>query len=984
MAKINIKFNNAEYQIDESALTNATNSLLSHLSTTMSGSGATVNLGGVAFNIDSTKLSSAKNDFVSHLGTIAGSGSKVVVGGIEYGIDSEAVVNSINALNTVFNNLQINSGIFTAGLYETGAFALYNNQGDKAIESMLITSWDELVSNGVVVINEGAVSIGENAQFSGDLLLPNDGSVTSIDTYGFKPQSESQTVNLTSIVIPERITAIGEESFASCAMLANIAIPSSLKNIGKNAFKNCTNLKNVHITDMSAWCNISIVNTYANPCWNNANLYLNGALVTDLVIPSDVTTISSGAFYGCGSLTSVTLHDNVEILGSTAFSKCANLVEVTLGKKITAINKNTFKDCTSLNSIIIPDSVTDIGSQAFYGCITLSSITIPANVVNLGASAFTECTALTEINFQATAMNDLAERSDPFLSAGINGNGITLNIAANVTKIPAHIFAKRNPGTTQKITAVIFAEGSMCQSIGKVAFYGCEHLTSLTVPDSVTSIGIWAFRNTGLTSIILGNSVADIGERACQGCSELVSITIPDTLTGISDWMFYDCESLENITFEGTTAQWNALTKGINWNTNVPATYVQCSDGKVDMNGNIIPDEEERLEGDGAEYYTLAPTALSFRSTAPLNELQEIQINGVTVDPSNYTLEEGSTIVTFPIDYLKTLNVGSYEVAVASDSKTVKGDFTVTAPELNEYGFYYNQPYTAYVGGYGSVVLFFKNDGVMDLRIIENGHIETGTYLVNGNAVTCNVSLGTIPVTIASEGAEMQCDAFGVSFKLYNESIISDGDYIYAYDSSIGGYIVSAIDKTKASYIAIKTGIYGLPTVKLATEMFKDNTNLVVAPEIPYGVTDIDVDAFRNCSSMTNVTIPNSVTNIHNCAFINCTSLTNIMIPDSVTYMGNAFICCTNLKSIEIPSNLSQINASTFEDCTSLISVVISDSVTIIGANAFRNCTNLTSIVFEGTVEQWNAVSKWTGAAENWNYNVPATYVQCSDGQVAL
>ncbi|MBQ2005988.1 MAG: hypothetical protein II205_00290, partial [Bacteroidales bacterium] len=110
--------------------------------------------------------------------------------------------------------------------------------------------------------------------------------------------------------------------------------------------------------------------------------------------------------------------------------------------------------------------------------------------------------------------------------------------------------------------------------------------------------------------------------------------------------------------------------------------------------GGSVPDtpEQERLEGDGAEYYTLAPTALSFRSTAPLNEFQEVKVNGEVVDPSNYTLEEGSTIVTLSIDYLKTLDIGSYEVDIVSDSKTVKGGFTVAAPELNEYGFYYNQP----------------------------------------------------------------------------------------------------------------------------------------------------------------------------------------------------------------------------------------------------------------------------------------------------
>jgi hypothetical protein len=96
----------------------------------------------------------------------------------------------------------------------------------------------------------------------------------------------------------------------------------------------------------------------------------------------------------------------------------------------------------------------------------------------------------------------------------------------------------------------------------------------------------------------------------------------------------------------------------------------------------------------------MAPSTLSFRSTAPLNELQDIQINGQTVDPSNYELEEGSTIVKLKYDYLSTLNNGKYELSVVSDNKTAKGDFTVAAPKLNEYGFYYDIPYKLYMNSY--------------------------------------------------------------------------------------------------------------------------------------------------------------------------------------------------------------------------------------------------------------------------------------------
>lgn len=105
MAKINITFDNTNYSIDESSFDAATASLQRHLSTTMNGSGATINLGGISYNVDSAKLSNATNDFVTHLGSIAGSGSKVVVGGTEYSFDPTKVEDAVSALKTVLGNL---------------------------------------------------------------------------------------------------------------------------------------------------------------------------------------------------------------------------------------------------------------------------------------------------------------------------------------------------------------------------------------------------------------------------------------------------------------------------------------------------------------------------------------------------------------------------------------------------------------------------------------------------------------------------------------------------------------------------------------------------------------------------------------------------------------------------------------------------------------------------------------------------------------
>lgn len=353
---------------------------------------------------------------------------------------------------------------------------------------------------------------------------------------------------------------------------------------------------------------------------------------------------------------------------------------------------------------------------------------------------------------------------------------------------------------------------------------------------------------------------------------------------------------------------------GINYN--IDLTKLSAAEdifaAYLDSIGEEIVEDGE-LEGSGSEFYTLAPTALTFRSTEPLSEFSEVQINGVTVDPSNYTLEEGSTIVTLPIDYLKTLNVGSYEVAVVSANKAPKGNFSVKAPELNEHGFYYNQPYTAWVDMLSAKLVFFvRNDGTADTIFPEYGNTETVTYVIDGDNVVFTSSTGDYHCTISADGSEIYCNEFATTFVLDDESVVADEDYIYIYIESLGGYVVQVIDKTKSEYAPIRTGINGMQTVALAAVAFENNVNLITAPELPDSLLAIYDEAFDGCENLTSVTI--------------------------------------------------------------------SANITTIGYSVFSNCTSLTRIAFNGTMAQWNTVTKCDG----WNYRVPATYVQCTDGTVAL
>lgn len=107
MAKMNIYFDNKNYNVDEASLSAADSALHNHLSAVMNGSGAKIKLGGIAYNVDSTKLLNATSDFISHLGTISGNGMKVVVNGVAYNIDSTKMTDAISELEAVLGNLHI-------------------------------------------------------------------------------------------------------------------------------------------------------------------------------------------------------------------------------------------------------------------------------------------------------------------------------------------------------------------------------------------------------------------------------------------------------------------------------------------------------------------------------------------------------------------------------------------------------------------------------------------------------------------------------------------------------------------------------------------------------------------------------------------------------------------------------------------------------------------------------------------------------------
>ena len=210
------------------------------------------------------------------------------------------------------------------------------------------------------------------------------------------------------------------------------------------------------------------------------------------------------------------------------------------GLPVTSIGDYAFSECTSLTSIVIPDSVTSIGVQAFSSCTSLTSIDIPDSVTSIGSFAFSYCRSLTNVTIGngVTSIRDWAFHSCYSLTS--------ITVDENNT---AYASIDGNLYNKDKTTLIQYA-------IGKTA-------TEFTIPDSVTSIGSYAFaRCDSLTSIVIPDGVTSIGDNAFFWCDSLTSVTIGNSVTSIGDNAFAWCDSLTDVYYGGTEEQWKSVLIG--------------------------------------------------------------------------------------------------------------------------------------------------------------------------------------------------------------------------------------------------------------------------------------------------------------------------------------------------------------------------------------------------------------------------------------
>lgn len=672
-------------------------------------------------------------------------------------------------------------------------------------------SYHELVKN--VIINSGVTTIGDCAFFD--------------------------CTSLESVTIADSVTKIGFESFCRCTSLKSVSLGSGIESVEGYAFNKCTALNKVDIMSLEAWFKIKFARSgeslnynYTSPLAYTGNLYLNGVLVEDIVVPETVTVIPDYSLYGCTSLKSITIHDGVTEIGLYAFQNCTALTRVditslkawcnikfaTQGSNPLYYAKGLFLNNSKVENISADSNIENINDYAFCGYVGLKSIDIPYGVTAIGEYSFTY-TSLTSITIPDSVT---------YIGNGAFGNTPIKRIVIPNSVNTIGFLAFRACGSLEHLTVPFIGKyryeetddyqyplgywfGSSSYAGGvktSQSYYFTSYVSSkeyyipsslkfVTITDSTIQLG--AFSNCGnIRAVTVAKGVTKVGERAFYGCSSLSEVSLPDTLTELSKYAFTDCINLKKIVLPDNLTEigsycFSGCTGLVTADLPLKATYV-------------------------ASYMFSGCTALE--NVAFKNNLKSI---GASAFSSCTALKN----ISIPIGVTE---IGSYAFRNCFALTQISLPDTVTNIALSAFD---NSGYYNTSSNWVDDVLYINNHLIKAKTSISfNYSIKPGTKCVATAAFRDCTSLTN--VSIPKSVISICSNAF-YNTALYNNPENWEGDVLY-----IGDCLIEAKDTLSGEYIV------------------KDGTRLIAS------------FAIFSCSGLEVVSVPNTVKYIGICVFDYC------------------------------------------------------------------------------------------------------------------
>lgn len=752
------------------------------------------------------------------------------------------------------------------------------------------------------------------------------------------------------------VTNIGDYAFSGCSGLTSITIPNSVTSIGYHAFANCNGLASISIP---------------NSVTNIASYVFSGCRgLTSITIPNSVTSIGEYVFENCSSL-EYNEHNNAYYLGNhenqymlLLKAKSTDITSCEINSNCKFIYHDAFNGCSRLTSVVVPNSVAEIGSAAFGGCSSLESITLPFVGDKqlfgyiFGTNSYTGGTSIRQY-YRSGGSSVTFYLPMSLKEVVITGNG----------DIPYGAFQNCSGLTTVTISNTV-------TSIGDLAFYGCGGLTTVNISNSVTSIGSSAFSYcSNLPSVTIPNSVTIIGSSAFSYCSNLTSVTIPNSVTIICHSAF-DRTGLKSITIPESVTQ-------IDQNA-----FYGCNDlTSINIESNAdLSSAAWYFKKDGVRYRIINKNTVRVAYTGSPSGY-----DGDIIIPKSVT--NGNTFFVAAIDYEAFANSSLSSIIIECDA-----DFSNTALYITDENIKYRvlnketiEIVNNYIDGHNSY-----SGNIVIPETITFGNTFSVTNIARDAFTNCtSLTSLSIPnsITHIDKDAFAGCD--NLDYNLYdnayyigneknpyvvlmeakNKSItsctINEGCRVI-YDEAFSGCsnlteIVFPESISSVGYAAFNN-CNAIQKVEFASleSLFKINwlsDYYTVSNPLCYGqlyingemVYDITIpDGVKSISAFTfapnynsrvhyrTITIPNTVESIGNMAFYNC-SCSELIIGYGVNSVGTSAFAGCKVETLSV--NIKNIENHFSENVKNLNTVIIGDSVKSINKDAFASSTNLNTVI---------------------------------------
>ncbi len=850
--------------------------------------------------------------------------------------------------------------------------------------------------------NSSLKTIGMEAFYSCTALKTADfGNYSNLETVGVSAFAECG--KLTTVILGDnsKLKTISENAFLNCKILMELNIGNNtyLKTIDDTAFKNCLNISKVYFTDIAAWLTFGF--TFDNSPLTKSNatvdFFLNGKLMTDLIIPDSVTEIGQYTLYNCNSIMNLTIHADVESIGKAAFYNCLELstiefnatamkdfnyenevfynagkstngIDVTFGKDVTKIPKDLFYIKSSSNTDYSPKIATvviadenecvTIGANAFKSCSALKTVTIghTSKLATIENNAFDGCAALTSVTIGDNSALATIGDSAFYNCSNLKSFAIGDNDDAYLKTISAKAFYN-----CSALATLDLGNNSSLTTIGDNAFYNCKAIDKVFITD----VSAWLkldfanltkspYQNTkgvelyvndeSLTTLVIPADITEIKVNALYGCKNIETILFHNNVTSIGNNAFQYCSAIKDVTFKE-----NSKCESIGQNV-----FYKCNALET-----VTFENNSQLEtiGDAAFYGCSKLATVSFNNNASLKSVgNNAFYNCASLTKFNiYNNTELTTIGSGAFYDCKALT----EVVLGQDSKlslidteafyncssleTLKLGDNSGLKKIGTDAFRYcSAMKEVYISDISTwLKTTFAVDEILPIHGSSNPMNSGADLYVGGKLL--NVLVIPDDVTSVAKYAMYGCES--LMNLTFHEDMTSVGNYAFYNCIKIEGINLNAkkMELNEDNYAFHKAGTY----------FYYDENNERVETEITVTigktVTYVPDYLFNSAPNITKVEFVdyNTEREIGISAFQNCSNIQSVDFGKLVNSIGNySFSGCSAITSLKIPAKVTRIGTSAFNGCTAITNVKFAKnhSCETIGEKAFYNCSGITSV----------------------------------------